>query len=204
MRILNIAFIQYSSHTRSPPAAPFLHTTRLCSCRSPHPRPRPRPRQRRRRAANSRCPRPKELAAAAPGGCPSGPRVAGSRLHAPTRKAVAVGRRKTLPRATNIKVVCWRFSFKAFLLQSCVQFYTDSGEKVWEGCGKIGKGPRGPQVPRQNTSARQASRWRGFAKGLHRSRHPGICAVWSGHPPSRRRAIHSAGTSLCISTGTPT
>ena len=29
---------------------------------------------------------------------------------------------------------------RAFLLQSCVKFYTDSGEKVWEGCGKMGKG----------------------------------------------------------------
>ena len=38
-----------------------------------------------------------------------------------------------------------RFSFKAFLLQSCVNFYTDSGAKVWESCGEMGKGLEGPQ-----------------------------------------------------------
>ena len=32
---------------------------------------------------------------------------------------------------------------RAFLLQSRVKFYTDSGKKVWEGCGKVGKGLEG-------------------------------------------------------------
>ena len=31
----------------------------------------------------------------------------------------------------------------ASLLQSCVKFYADSEEKVWEGCGKMGKGREG-------------------------------------------------------------
>ena len=30
-------------------------------------------------------------------------------------------------------------------LQSCVKSYTYSGEKVWEGCGKMGKGLEGPK-----------------------------------------------------------
>ena len=34
-------------------------------------------------------------------------------------------------------------SRRAFPLRSCVKFYTDSGEKVWEGCGKMGKGLEG-------------------------------------------------------------
>ena len=33
---------------------------------------------------------------------------------------------------------------RAFHLQSCVKLYTDSGEKVWEGCGETGKGLEGP------------------------------------------------------------
>ena len=34
---------------------------------------------------------------------------------------------------------------RAFLLQSCVKFYTDSEEKVWEGCDKMSKGLEGPK-----------------------------------------------------------
>ena len=32
---------------------------------------------------------------------------------------------------------------RSFLPLSCVQFHTDSREKVWEGCGKMGKGLEG-------------------------------------------------------------
>ena len=41
----------------------------------------------------------------------------------------------------GVTVTCRR----AFLLQSCVKFYTDSEEKVWEGCGKMSKGLEGPK-----------------------------------------------------------
>ena len=34
---------------------------------------------------------------------------------------------------------------RAFLLQSCAKSYIDSGEKVWEACGEMGKGLEGPK-----------------------------------------------------------
>ena len=44
----------------------------------------------------------------------------------------------------------------SFLLQRCVKLYTDSGETVWEGCGKMGEGPA--QVPRQQRACAQPHR----------------------------------------------
>ena len=49
-------------------------------------------------------------------------------------------------------------SLTRFLLQSCVKLYTDSGEKVWEGCCKMGKGLEGPNS-HDRGAGNSASRW---------------------------------------------
>ena len=84
-------------------------------------------------------------------------------------------------------------SLTRFLLQSCVKLYTDSGEKVWEDCCKMGKGLEGPNS-HDRGAGNSASRWQLLSS--ERKRQGNAARALEGNAA---RALEGTGLEECSS-----